>query len=329
VSQDVKDRPRAGEDEPQPEAPRSPRFPPIVYPLAGLIFGGLLVWAYSRILLSVSKDAASAIAVFTALNVLIGSALVAYGRRVRSRPASFPLLILAALLVIAAGVVAVNVTGSGGEEAGPEAASLSAKGLAFSTDAISVKPDEPIALTFDNQDAGVQHNVAIFNGPDASAPVVFRGDLVTGVASTTYQVAALKPGQYYFHCDVHPTMHGTITAGGGAGPPPGGGGGGESPGPGPGAAAQLSAKDIQFSTTTLAVTPRGGKVAIDFSNEDSQPHNVAVFNGSDASAPVIFRGDITQPGSTATYAFEAPPPGTYYFHCDVHPTMHGELTVSG
>jgi plastocyanin len=275
----------------------------------------------------VSKDAASAIAVFTALNVLIGSALVAYGRRVRSRPASFPLLVLAALLVIAAGVVAVNVTESGGEAAGPEAVSLSAKDLQFSTDAISVKPDEPIALTFDNQDAGVQHNVAIFQGPDATAPLVFRGDLVTGVASATYDVSALQPGQYFFHCDVHPTMHGMITAGGGAGPPPGGGG--ESPGGPSAGAAQLSAKDIQFSSTSLDVTPAGGNVTIDFSNEDTQPHNVAVFNGSDANAPVLFRGDITQPGSSAEYSFQAPPPGTYYFHCDVHPTMHGELTVSG
>jgi plastocyanin len=295
----------------------------------GLVFGGILVWAFSRILLSVSKDAASAIAVFTALNVLIGSALVAYGRRVRSRPASFPLLILAAVLVIAAGVVAVNVTESGGEAAGPEAVSLSAKDLQFSTDAISVQPDEPIALTFDNQDAGVQHNVAIFKGPDATAPPVFRGDLVTGVASATYDVPALQPGQYFFHCDVHPTMHGTITAGGGAGPPPGGGGGGGPPGGPSAGAAQLSAKDIQFSTASLDVSPAGGTVTIDFSNEDTQPHNVAVFDGSDANAPVLFRGDITQPGSSAEYSFQAPPPGTYYFHCDVHPTMHGELTVSG
>jgi plastocyanin len=326
MSQDVRERPHAGEDQPPPEPPRSPRFPPIAYPLVGLVVGGLLVWAFSRILLSVSKDAASAIAVFTALNVLVGSTLVAYGRRVRSRPASFPLLILAGLLVVAAGVVAVNVTGSGEEAPGPEAVSLTAKDITFSTDAISVRPGEPIALRFDNEDAGVQHNVAIFRGPDASAPVVFRGDLVTGVASATYQVSALQPGQYFFHCDVHPTMHGTITAGG-AGPPPGGGGG-EPGGPSAGAA-QLSAKDIQFSTTSLDVTPEGGKVAIHFSNEDTQPHNVAVFNGSDANAPVIFRGDITQPGSTSDYSFDAPPPGTYYFHCDVHPTMHGELTVGG
>src|SRR5262245_37995244 len=176
MSQDLRDRPDTGEGD-APTERRTPRFPPIAYPLIGFVFGGILVWAFSRILLSVSKDAASAIAVFTALNVLIGSALVAYGRRVRSRPASYPLLVLAAGLVIAAGVVAMNVTTSGeGEAPGPEAVTLSAKDLAFNPDSIQVTAGEPVTLTFDNQDAGTQHNVAIFQGADASAPLVFRGD---------------------------------------------------------------------------------------------------------------------------------------------------------
>jgi plastocyanin len=34
---------------------------------------------------------------------------------------------------------------------------------------------------------------------------------VTGPATASYHVPALKPGTYYFHCDVHPTtMHGNI-----------------------------------------------------------------------------------------------------------------------
>jgi plastocyanin len=117
-------------------------------------------------------------------------------------------------------------------------------------------------------------------------------------------------------------MNGTITAAGGPGP--GGGGGG----PGQGGAIALSAKNISFSNTTLTASG-GGEVTIDFSNEDTQPHDVAVFDGKDATAPVLFRGDIVSPGDTATYRFKAPPPGTYYFHCDVHPQMTGTLTVSG
>jgi plastocyanin len=282
-----------------------------------------MVWAYSRILLAVSKDAASAIAIFTALNVLIGSALVAYGRRVRTRPASFPLLVLAALLVIGAGVVALSVTeGGGAEEAQAQAVSLSAKDIQFSTDAITVTAEKPITLSFDNQDAGIQHNVAIFQGADASAPVVFRGELVTGVATVSYSVRPLKAGDYFFHCDVHPTMQGTITAG--AAPPGGEGQSGAPPG-----AAQLSANNLQFSTDALTVTAAGGKITIHFENKDTQPHNVAVFNGADATAPAVFRGDLVQPGASSDYTFDAPPPGTYFFHCDVHPTMQGTLTVAG
>jgi plastocyanin len=35
--------------------------------------------------------------------------------------------------------------------------------------------------------------------------------VVTGPTTTTYDIPALKPGTYYFHCDVHPTMNGTAT----------------------------------------------------------------------------------------------------------------------
>jgi plastocyanin len=231
--------------------------------------------------------------------------------------------------VIAAGVVAMNVTESGGgEEAGPQAVTLSAKDLAFNPDSISVTANEPVTLTFDNQDAGVQHNVAVFQGADASAPLVFRGDLVTGVATANYPVPALQPGDYFFHCDVHPTMHGTITAG--EAPPGGGGEGGGGGGPGPPAGgAQLSANNLQFSANALDVTPAGGSVEIHFENHDTQPHNVAVFDGADATAPALFHGDITDPGASSDYSFDAPPPGTYFFHCDVHPTMQGTLTLEG
>lgn len=54
------------------------------------------------------------------------------------------------------------------------------------------------------------HNLSIL--PEAEgAKAVFTGDIVTGVASATYQVDALKPGTYRFQCDIHPTtMNGTF-----------------------------------------------------------------------------------------------------------------------
>ena len=43
--------------------------------------------------------------------------------------------------------------------------------------------------------------------------VLFRGDLVTGPAKVDYDVPALPAGTYYFQCDVHPSMNGTVTVG--------------------------------------------------------------------------------------------------------------------
>jgi plastocyanin len=325
MSQDVKDPSTAGGPPRADDSEHtSPRLPPIAYALLAVAFGGAIVWAFSRILLALSKDVAPVIAIFVSMNILVGAALVAYGRRVRRRPASFPLLVIAGLIVIAAGIAATNVSppteGEGGGAPQAETVRLQAKNLQFDTRSLSVTAGAPITLEFTNADAGVQHDVAIFDGVDATAPVVFRGSLETGVATVAYQVPPLAPGTYFFHCDVHPTMTGTVTAAGGGGPQAGG--------PGPGGV-PLSAKNLAFSNTKLTASPAGGKIVVDFSNEDTQPHNVAVFNGSSATAPALFHGDIVPPGGRVTFTFDAPPPGTYFFHCDVHPQMTGTLTVSG
>jgi plastocyanin len=62
-------------------------------------------------------------------------------------------------------------------------------------------------IAFTNNDAGVPHNVQI-KGADGSEP--FKGSLLTGAASVTYDVPALAAGSYTFSCVVHPTMTGTL-----------------------------------------------------------------------------------------------------------------------
>src|SRR2546426_2751004 len=76
------------------EAPEHrPALPPVAYPLLGLVFGGILVWSFSRVLLAVKKEWAPVIGLLMALNVLVGAAVVAYGSRGRRRPTAFPLLV--------------------------------------------------------------------------------------------------------------------------------------------------------------------------------------------------------------------------------------------
>jgi len=79
---------------------------------------------------------------------------------------------------------------------------------AFSQTALTAPAGQPFSIKFENQDAGVPHNIEI---KDSSGNTVFKGDLLTGVATTTYNVPALPAGTYAFNCTVHPNMTGTLT----------------------------------------------------------------------------------------------------------------------
>ena len=99
--------------------------------------------------------------------------------------------------------------GSGGPavespNAAPQLAANSV--LSFTTDKLVVPADTPLQLTFDNQQAGVPHNVHIRQG---EAPL-FEGEDVTGPASVVYDVPALPAGEYTFLCSIHPPMTGTL-----------------------------------------------------------------------------------------------------------------------
>jgi plastocyanin len=302
------------------------RLPPIFYPLFAVVFGGILVWSFSRILLTVNKTAAAAIALLTALNVLIGAALVAYGPRVRQRSAAFPLVAGAAIAIVAAGIVAFTFGDHPPEKATAtktQTVALTAQSLKFLETKLSVAAGGEVNLQFTNKDSGVPHNFVLFKGTSATGPMLFRGAPVTGPGSTKYTFAAPPPGSFFFHCEFHPTsMTGTliVTSGGGAaggGPPSGG-----SPG------VQATAKNIAFQPTALSA-PGGGTVVIHFVNQDPQiTHSIVVFDGPDATSPALFTGKpLTGPGST-DYSFQAPPPGTYFFHCQFHPTtMRGTLKI--
>jgi plastocyanin len=89
-----------------------------------------------------------------------------------------------------------------------------AANVAFSQDCLAAAGGQAFTITFDNKDAGIPHNIHIFEkdpAQDPNAKSLFFGQLVTGPTTTTYQVPALLAGTYYFHCDVHPTtMTGTF-----------------------------------------------------------------------------------------------------------------------
>jgi len=94
----------------------------------------------------------------------------------------------------------------------PDGTSLAVTALntVFGTECLAAPADTKFTITFDNQDAGIPHNVSIYTD-DSATQALFTGEMVTGPKKLAYKVDALPAGTYFFRCDVHPaTMFGTF-----------------------------------------------------------------------------------------------------------------------
>ena len=85
----------------------------------------------------------------------------------------------------------------------------------------------------------------------------------------------------------------------------------------------ISAANVQFDTDQLTVPADGG--ALEFINEDTAEHNVAIYE-DDSASKEIFKGQVIPGGQETTYEIPSQEPGDYYFQCDVHPAMNGTAT---
>ena len=83
-----------------------------------------------------------------------------------------------------------------GRRHGSPPMSIVAQGIAFTTPAVIAPPNQAFQIAFDNQDAGVQHNVAI---KDDAGTEVFKGEVFAGVATKTYDVPALDRRRLHVH----------------------------------------------------------------------------------------------------------------------------------
>jgi heme/copper-type cytochrome/quinol oxidase subunit 2 len=96
--------------------------------------------------------------------------------------------------------------------ADPNPRSIAAKDIAFNKDCLSGPVNRPFEIAFENQEA-VPHNVAFFEGDNASAPRILpqsETQVFPGPRTETYSLPALEAGSYYFHCDAHPGMSGKL-----------------------------------------------------------------------------------------------------------------------
>lgn len=286
---------------------------PILIPVAALVAIALVLFLFSRVLLSLQANAATATALVAAVGIMAVASFVASRRRVTTG-ALGAFVGAAAGIAMLAGGVAIAVIGPPDHEEEPFHAAIAApEGAAtagFSTDALSVEVDVPIELEFDNQDPNVGHNVQIFDGPDDGAPVHFDGAVTTGPATTTYTIEPLGGGEYFFNCRIHPTtMTGTITAEQGAG------------------GVRIVAENTEFDTDRLEL-PADTPTPLTLDNRDPAPHNVAIFEGDSAAGEPVFRFEPFTGPKVETHPIDPLPAGEYYFHCEVHPTMEGTVVVA-
>lgn len=71
-------------------------------------------------------------------------------------------------------------------------------------------PAGEVTIVFENRDAGVMHNLHLHVLDDESK-VIGETPITTGPDTQTLTVT-VAPGQYQFHCEIHPaTMFGTLT----------------------------------------------------------------------------------------------------------------------
>jgi plastocyanin len=254
-------------------------------------------------------------------------------------------------ILFAGGGLAAYGAGQRPEErkAGPPPQTVIAKNIAYDVKELKVPAGAAITVSFKNQDK-VPHNMD-FTVDQAGSQTFYKQDPLPGPIASTYQFTSPKAGTYYYHCDVHPNMTGTLLVTGSGGGEPGQAAtpttaGGESkttntsaaskattttaakaaPGGGGGPSANLAAKNIAFVQKTLNLKANS-PVVIRFNNQDAGvPHNVDITTDPEGNT-TLYKQDPTSGPLETDYKFTTPPPGKLYYHCDVHPNMTGTINV--
>src|SRR4051812_19562890 len=159
------------------------------------------------------------------------------------------------------------------------------------------------------------------NTADRPHTVTDRGGTFDNLLApgTTATVSFTVPGTYHYFCRINPSkMNGIIVV---------------SAGPQPAATNRVEAVDPALAGETLRFLPNtltadAGSTLL-FANVGGKPHTLTADDGS-------FDTGVVTPGAEGgrfagtNATFTVPKPGTYTFHCEVHPqVMKGTLTVTG
>ena len=190
---------------------------PLGLPLAVFALVLVITFSLSRVLLAVPENGSRGIALGVAVVILAGAFFVASQERMAR--AALSLLVAFALLALVGAGIAGWAHGlrkqevkAGASTAAPVPISTVDSNLAFAVSSLSFPAEQTVPLMFDNASTGLPHNIGIYDAKGGKE--LFRGDIVTGPKTVTYLVGPLAAGTYYFQCDVHPAMNGTLVVGG-------------------------------------------------------------------------------------------------------------------
>src|SRR5918992_464507 len=208
----------------QPAPPRSPftsevrmRVPlPIIIPVVALAVIAVITIGMSRILLNVPSEIAVVIAIAVAANILIAGAVIALRPQEARRTwvelvivATYPLIV--GLVIAQIGIGEGEASGSAASEPPAGGANtVTAQNVQFDTDSIELTAGEETTLTFVNDDSSsTQHNISIYENEEAQ-DTLFENEVIPGGQEVEYAIPAQEEGEYYFQCDVHPSMNGSV-----------------------------------------------------------------------------------------------------------------------
>lgn len=311
---------------------------PLLIPLSAFVFVGGVAWGLSRMLLATTADGATFLALIAALSVLATCGIIASkGFHAPQRTAT----IVSYVALVAGGSIFAATAGIRPVEHHlPEASFTITAGNAQSFDQnhIHLEEKEEQVVRFINKDPAAPHNWGVTRtrefSTDPGRLLVVPGSPLNKGESRDYllEESKIPAGTYFYFCFVHPVMTGQLDIGeGGEGPPPPPPPPTRRPSippppssgpPVPGLTVSIKAQNIQFDSPTIRL-PAGKRVEILFENADNQiPHNLSIYR-DEAYTENIFEGEIFPGPAAKSYSFEAPPAGTYFFRCDVHPAMKG------